>query len=66
MSLVQNCTETLFSTFKLCFHCLMLMYYLLSPVSLAVLEVPMSELYNLASWHNHCVSNALSFPVSAS
>lgn len=44
-----HCTETLFSTLQLCFHCLTLCY-LLSPVSLAVLKVPISELYNLAHW----------------
>lgn len=44
-----HCTETMFSTFQLCFHCLTL-YYLLTPVSLAVLKVPMSELYSLAQW----------------
>lgn len=47
LSAKLHCIETLFSTFQLCFHCLTLMYYLLSPASLAVLKVPMSELYTL-------------------
>lgn len=65
LSAKLHCTETLFSTFQLCFHCLTLMYDLLSPVSPAVLEVPVSELHNLAHWHNQCVSNAFSFPATA-